>query len=37
MSPEELGKLSRRLAGNKSRAESARLAAQITDGFYAGS
>ena len=37
MSPEELGKLAHRLANNKSRAESARLAAEITEGFYAGS
>ena len=37
MSPEELGKLSRRLADNKGRAESAKLATQITEGFYAGS
>jgi len=34
MSPEELGALAHRLAGNKSPAESARLAAKITDGFY---
>lgn len=34
MSPEELGKLAHRLAGNKS-AESAKLIAQITEGFYA--
>lgn len=37
MSPEELRKRAHRLAGNKSRAESAKLAAQITEGFYAGS
>jgi transcriptional regulator with XRE-family HTH domain len=37
MSPEELGKLTHRLAGNKSRVESHRLSAQIIDGFYAGS
>jgi transcriptional regulator with XRE-family HTH domain len=37
MSPEELGRLAHRLAGNNSRAESARLASQIIDGFYAGS
>jgi len=37
MSLEELGKLAHRLAGNKSRAESARLAAKLTEGFYAGS
>jgi len=34
MSPEELGVLAHRLAGNKSPAESARLIAKITDGFY---
>ena len=34
MSPEELGALARRLAGNKSPAGSARLAAKITRGFY---
>lgn len=37
MSPEELGKLAHRLAGNKSRTETARLSGQIIDGFYAGS
>lgn len=37
MTPEELEKSARRLAGNKNRAESARLAAKITEGFYAGS
>ena len=37
MSPEELGKLADRLADSKSRAESARLVDQITEGFYAGS
>jgi len=37
MPPEELGKLARRLAGNKNRDESVRLAAKITKGFYAGS
>jgi transcriptional regulator with XRE-family HTH domain len=34
MSPEELGKLAHRLAGNKNPAESARLVAKITEGFY---
>ena len=37
MSPEELGKLAHRLASNKDRVESAKLATQITEGFYAGS
>lgn len=37
MSPEELGQLAHRLAGNKSRTESARLTTQIIDEFYAGS
>ena len=37
MTPEELGKLAHRLAGNKSPSETARLSAQIVDGFYAGS
>ena len=37
MAPEELGKLAHRLAGNKSPSETARLSAQIIDGFYAGS
>lgn len=37
MAPEELGKLAHRLAGNKSPSETARLSAQIVDGFYAGS
>ena len=37
MSPKELGKLAHRLAGNKSAAESGKLAAKITKGFYAGS
>lgn len=37
MSPEELGKLARRLAGNKNRVESTKLAEKITEGFYAGS
>ena len=34
MSPEELGALAHRLAGNTNPAESARLVAKITDGFY---
>ena len=34
MSPEELGALAHRLAGNKSPTESARLVAKITEGFY---
>ena len=34
--PEEFGKLAHRLAGNKSRAQSDHLTAQIIDGFYAG-
>jgi hypothetical protein len=34
MSPEELGALAHRLAGNKNPAESARLVAKITEGFY---
>jgi transcriptional regulator with XRE-family HTH domain len=37
MSPDQLGQLAHRLAKSKSRAESAQLAAQITEGFYAGS
>jgi len=37
MSPDDLGKLAHRLAKSKSRAESAKLTAQITEGFYAGS
>lgn len=37
MTPKELGKLAHRLAGNKSPSETARLSAQIIDGFYAGS
>ena len=37
MSPDDLGKLALRLAKSKSRAESAKLTAQITEGFYAGS
>ena len=37
MSPGDLGKLARRLAKSKSRTESAKLAARITEGFYAAS
>ena len=37
MSPDNLGELAHRLAKSKSRAESAKLSAQITEGFYAGS
>jgi len=37
MSPADLGKLAHRLAKTKSRAESAKLKARITEGFYAGS
>ncbi len=37
MSPADLGKLAHRLAKSKSRTESAKLAARITKGFYAGS
>jgi transposase-like protein len=37
MSPDDLGKLAHRLAKSKRRTESAKLAAQITEGFYAGS
>ena len=37
MSPDDLGKLAHRLAKSKSRTESAKLTAQITEGFYAGS
>ena len=36
-SPEQLSKLAHRLAGNESPTETARLSAQISDGFYAGS
>jgi hypothetical protein len=36
-SPEQLGELAHRLAGNESPTETARLSAQIIDGFYAGS
>jgi hypothetical protein len=37
LSPDDLGKLAHRLAKSKRRTESAKLAAQITEGFYAGS
>ena len=37
MSPEQLGELAHHLAGNESPTETARLSAQIIDGFYAGS
>ena len=37
VAPEELGKLAHCLAGNNSPSETARLPAQIVDGFYAGS
>ena len=37
LTPKELGVLASRLAGNKNRAESDHLTAQIIDGFYAGS
>ena len=37
MTPEELGKLAHRLAGTNSPSETARLSAQIVDGFYASS
>lgn len=39
LTPKELGKLAHRLAGNNSHSpsETARLSAQIVDGFYAGS
>ena len=36
MTPENLGKRAQRLAKSKSRAESAKLTAEITDGFFAG-
>ncbi len=36
-SPEQLGELAHRLAGNESPTKTARLSAQIGDGFYAGS
>ena len=35
--PQELGEIAHGLANSKSRAVSAKLAAKITDGFYAGS
>lgn len=37
MSPDDLGKLARRLAKSKNCAEAAKLADRITEGFYAGS
>ena len=37
MFPDDLGKLAHRLAKSQSRTESAKLAARITEGFYAGS
>ena len=37
VSPRDLGKLAHRLAKSNNRAESSKLAAQITEGFYAGS
>ena len=37
VSPDDLGKLAHRLTRSKSRAGSAKLTAQITEGFYAGS
>jgi ribosome-binding protein aMBF1 (putative translation factor) len=37
MSPDDLGHLAHRLAKSKTKAESAKLTAQITEGFYAGS
>ena len=37
MSPDDLGALAHRLAKSKTKAESAKLTAQITEGFYAGS
>ncbi len=36
MTPRELGNLARRLAKTKGKAESSRLAKEITRGFYAG-
>jgi DNA-binding phage protein len=36
MSPDDLGALAHRLAKSKSRAKSAKLSAQITEGFYSG-
>jgi len=36
MSPDDLGKLARRLAKSRGHAESAKLANEITTGFYAG-
>jgi hypothetical protein len=37
LSPADLGKLAHRLAKSKNRTDSAKLKAQITEGFYAGS
>ena len=37
MSPDELGHLAQQLAKSKTKAETAKLTAQITEGFYAGS
>ncbi len=37
MSPDDLGKLAHRLSKSRTKAESAKLAARITEGFYAGS
>lgn len=37
MSPDDLGHLAQRLAKSKTKAETAQLTAQITEGFYAGS
>jgi predicted XRE-type DNA-binding protein len=37
MSPDDLDKLAHRLSKSKNRAESAKLTARITEGFYAGS
>ena len=37
MSPDELGQLAHRLAKSKTKAESAKLTARITESFYAGS
>ena len=36
MSPDELGHLAQQLAKSKTKAETAKLTAQITEGFYAG-
>ncbi len=37
LSPDELGKLAHPLARTKSKAASAKISAQITEGFYASS